>query len=93
MFIILLINSFPNYMDKNTIIIGNLSAKHSTWGCCSNNGRGIDILQYVVDNDFMSLNDGTPTHTSFSYITSEALDIAMTSTELTKPPVLMDCAG
>ncbi|GBO45008.1 hypothetical protein AVEN_4813-1 [Araneus ventricosus] len=35
---------FPNYIDKNSIIVGHLNAKHSTWGCSSNIGRGLDTL-------------------------------------------------
>lgn len=74
--------SFLNILDKNTIILGDLNAKHVIWGCSSNNNRGLDISQLADDNEFIFLNDGTHTHTSFSYNSSEALDIAMTSAEI-----------
>ncbi|GFS66624.1 hypothetical protein TNIN_138321 [Trichonephila inaurata madagascariensis] len=34
------------------------------------------------DKEFIILNDGTPTHSSFSYNTSEALDISITSADI-----------
>ncbi|KAF8766539.1 putative RNA-directed DNA polymerase like protein [Argiope bruennichi] len=74
--------NFSNFMDKNSIIIGDLNAKHSAWGCSGDNDRGIDVLQMMDDNEFIILNVGSHTHSSFSYNTSEALDISMTSAEL-----------
>ncbi|XP_055947029.1 uncharacterized protein LOC129980674 [Argiope bruennichi] len=74
--------NFSNFMDKNSIIIGDLNAKHTAWGCSSDNDRGIDVLQMMDQNEFIILNDGSHTHSSFSYNTSKALDIAMTSAEL-----------
>ncbi|GFR19186.1 hypothetical protein TNCT_665951, partial [Trichonephila clavata] len=64
-------------MDKNTIIVGDLNAKHTIWGSSCNNDRGEDILQMMGHTEFMILNDGTPTHSCFSYNTPEALDISI----------------
>ncbi|GFV99240.1 hypothetical protein TNCV_1512121 [Trichonephila clavipes] len=68
--------------DKNTIFLGDLNAKHQRWGCSTNNDRGNDLLNVADDRALIFLNSGIPTHTSFSYGTSEALDITLVSTEL-----------
>ncbi|GFQ79426.1 hypothetical protein TNCT_669371, partial [Trichonephila clavata] len=70
------------FLDKNTIILGDLNAKHPTWGCSCSNARGEELLQLMDDTDNILLNDGTHTFTSYSYNASEALDIAITSSEI-----------
>ncbi|GFQ92920.1 RNA-directed DNA polymerase from mobile element jockey [Trichonephila clavata] len=69
-------------MNKNTIILGDLNAKHTIWGSSCNNDRGKDILKMMNDKEFMTLNDGIPTQTSLSYNTSEALDISIISADI-----------
>ncbi|KAF8773158.1 hypothetical protein HNY73_015841 [Argiope bruennichi] len=49
--------NFSNFMDKNSIIIGDFNTKHTAWGCSSDNDRGIDVLQMMDDNEFIILND------------------------------------
>ncbi|GFV55422.1 hypothetical protein TNCV_2463121 [Trichonephila clavipes] len=61
--------------DKNTIFLGDLNAKHQSWGCSTNNDRGNDLLNAADDGALIFLNYGLPSHTSFSYGTSEALGI------------------
>ncbi|GFW44335.1 RNA-directed DNA polymerase from mobile element jockey [Trichonephila clavipes] len=68
--------------DKNTIFRGDLNAKHQSWGCSTNNYRGNDLLNAADDRALIFLNSGLPTHTSFSYGTSEALDITLVSPKL-----------
>ncbi|GFX72098.1 hypothetical protein TNCV_3050211 [Trichonephila clavipes] len=68
--------------DKNTLFLGDLNAKHQSWGCSTNNDRGNDLLNADDDRALIFLNSGLPTHTSFSYDTSEALDITLVSPEL-----------
>ncbi|GFX29758.1 RNA-directed DNA polymerase from mobile element jockey [Trichonephila clavipes] len=68
--------------DKNTIFLGDLKAKHQSWGCSTDNDRGNDLLNAADDRALIFLNSGLPTHTSFSYGTSEALDITLVSPEL-----------
>ncbi|GFU25488.1 RNA-directed DNA polymerase from mobile element jockey [Trichonephila clavipes] len=63
--------------DKNTIFLGDLNAKHQSWGCSTNNDRGNDLLNADDDRALIFLNSGLPTHTSFSYGTSEVLDITL----------------
>ncbi|GFT01736.1 RNA-directed DNA polymerase from mobile element jockey [Trichonephila clavipes] len=68
--------------DKNTIFLGDLNARHQSWGCSTNNDRGNDLLNAADDRALIFLNSGLPTHTSFNYGTSEALDITLVSPEL-----------
>ncbi|GFY16473.1 RNA-directed DNA polymerase from mobile element jockey [Trichonephila clavipes] len=71
-----------NLLNKNSIIVGDLNAKHPSWGCSCSNARGEELLQLLDDTESIILNDGTHTFTSYSYNTSAALDIAITSSEL-----------
>ncbi|GFX35853.1 hypothetical protein TNCV_746461 [Trichonephila clavipes] len=59
--------------DQNTIFLDDLNAKHQSWGCSTNNDRGNDLLNAADDRALIFLNSGLPTHTYFSYGTSEAL--------------------
>ncbi|GFS93529.1 hypothetical protein TNCV_1982281 [Trichonephila clavipes] len=68
--------------DKNTIFLGDLNAKHQSWSCSTNNDRGNDLLNAADDRALIFLNSVLPTHTSFSYGTSEALDITLVRSEL-----------
>ncbi|GFU64674.1 RNA-directed DNA polymerase from mobile element jockey [Trichonephila clavipes] len=68
--------------DKNTIFLGDLNAEHQSWGCSINNDRGNVLLNAADDRTLIFRNSGLPTHTSFSYGTSEALDFTLVSPEL-----------
>ncbi|GFY52219.1 hypothetical protein TNIN_320921 [Trichonephila inaurata madagascariensis] len=68
-----------NLFVENTIFIGDLNAKHLNCGCSANNQQGLDLINMIDDSGFCFLNDGTPTHSSYSYATVEALDIAFVS--------------
>ncbi|GFU17741.1 hypothetical protein TNCV_1744881 [Trichonephila clavipes] len=74
--------ALSNLLNKNSIIVGDLNAKHPSWGCSCSNARGEELLQLLDDTESIILNDGTHTFTSYSYNTSAALDIAITSSEL-----------
>ncbi|GFT38712.1 hypothetical protein NPIL_431471 [Nephila pilipes] len=74
--------NFSNFMDKNTIILGDLNAKHTIWGSSCNNNRGEDILQMMDNKELMILNDGSSTHSSLSNNNSEALAISITSADI-----------
>ncbi|GFX17340.1 probable RNA-directed DNA polymerase from transposon BS [Trichonephila clavipes] len=74
--------ALSNLLNKNSIIVGDLNAKHPSWGCSCSNSRGEELLQLLDDTESMILNDGTHTFTSYSYNTSAALDIAITSSKL-----------
>ncbi|GFX26717.1 RNA-directed DNA polymerase from mobile element jockey [Trichonephila clavipes] len=68
-----------DFADKDAIFLGDLNAKHRFWGCTASNTRGYDLLNAAGDKAPISLNDDSPTHTSFSYGISEALDVSLVS--------------
>ncbi|GFX27299.1 probable RNA-directed DNA polymerase from transposon X-element [Trichonephila clavipes] len=74
--------ALSNLLNKTSIIVGDLNAKHPSLGCSCSNARGEELLQLLNDTESMILNDGTHTFTSYSYNTSAALDIAISSSEL-----------
>ncbi|GFV27015.1 hypothetical protein TNCV_4852521 [Trichonephila clavipes] len=66
--------ALSNLLNKNSIIVGDLNAKHPSWGFSCSNARGEELLQLLDDTESMILNDGTHTFTSYSCNTSAALD-------------------
>ncbi|UYV73924.1 hypothetical protein LAZ67_11001462, partial [Cordylochernes scorpioides] len=70
------------FLTDNTIIVGDLNAKHQLWGCSMPNPRGKILSNLFDDNAFMCLNDGNPTHHSYSYNTAQALDISFSSPDI-----------
>ncbi|GBO09475.1 hypothetical protein AVEN_137417-1 [Araneus ventricosus] len=75
-------DNFNNITGENIIILGDLNAKHPMWGCATQNTRGNELVNLVDDGGFIVLNDGSPTHSSYSYNTSEALDVSIISPDL-----------
>ncbi|GFT36744.1 hypothetical protein NPIL_383191 [Nephila pilipes] len=55
---------------ENTIIIGDLNAKHLNWGCSGKDQRGLDLIDIINDCGFIFLNDGTSNNSSYGYSTS-----------------------
>ncbi|XP_055924474.1 uncharacterized protein LOC129956570 [Argiope bruennichi] len=69
--------------DEQTFILGeDLNAKHTSWGCSTSNQIGVDLSNFIDDKAFMCINDGSPTHSSYSYATNEALDVSFVSADL-----------
>ncbi|UYV68667.1 hypothetical protein LAZ67_6000395 [Cordylochernes scorpioides] len=68
--------TMAQFLTDNTIILGDLNAKHQLWGCSTPNPRGKILSNIFDDNAFMCLNDGNPTHHSYNYNTAQALDIS-----------------
>ncbi|PRD25240.1 UNVERIFIED_CONTAM: hypothetical protein NCL1_41476 [Trichonephila clavipes] len=66
-------------VDKDAIFLGDLNAKHPSWRCTVSNTRKYDLLNGADDKALISFNDDSPTQASFSYITSEALDVSLVS--------------
>ncbi|GFV01781.1 RNA-directed DNA polymerase from mobile element jockey, partial [Trichonephila clavipes] len=67
--------ALSNLLNKNSIIVGDLNAKHPSWGCSYSNARGGGVTSVVRRHRIYDHNDGTHTFTSYSYNTSAALDI------------------
>ncbi|UYV83142.1 hypothetical protein LAZ67_22002409 [Cordylochernes scorpioides] len=74
--------TMAQFLKDNTIIVGDLNAKHQLWGCSMPNPRGKILSNLFDDNAFMCLNDGNPTHHSYSYNTAQALDISFSSPDI-----------
>ncbi|UYV80029.1 hypothetical protein LAZ67_18001468 [Cordylochernes scorpioides] len=74
--------TMAQFLTNNTIIVGDLNAKHQLWGCSTPNPRGKILSNLFDDNAFMCLNDGNPTHHSYSYNTAQALDISFSSPDI-----------
>ncbi|UYV71330.1 hypothetical protein LAZ67_8002666 [Cordylochernes scorpioides] len=74
--------TMAQFLTDNTIIVGDLNAKHQLWGCSTPNPRGKILSNLFDDNAFMCLNDGNPTHHSYSYNTAQALDISLSSPDI-----------
>ncbi|UYV77916.1 hypothetical protein LAZ67_15002837, partial [Cordylochernes scorpioides] len=74
--------TMAQFLTDNTIIEGDLNAKHQLWGCSMPNPRGKILSNIFDDNAFMCLNDGNPTHHSYSYNTAQALDISFSSPDI-----------
>ncbi|UYV78196.1 hypothetical protein LAZ67_16000431 [Cordylochernes scorpioides] len=74
--------TISQFLTDNTIIVGDLNAKHQLWGCSTPNPRGKILSNLFDDNAFMCLNDGNPTHHSYSYNTAQALDISFSSPDI-----------
>ncbi|UYV69240.1 hypothetical protein LAZ67_6002944 [Cordylochernes scorpioides] len=74
--------TMAQFLTDNTIIVGDLNAKHQLWGCSMPNPRGKILSNIFDDNAFMCLNDGNPTHHSYSYNTAQALDISFSSPDI-----------
>ncbi|UYV82878.1 hypothetical protein LAZ67_22001213 [Cordylochernes scorpioides] len=72
--------NIPNTSDLEAQ--GDLNAKHQLWVCSTPNPRGKILSNLFDDNDFMCLNDGNPTHHSYSYNTAQALDISFSSPDI-----------
>ncbi|UYV85154.1 hypothetical protein LAZ67_X004755, partial [Cordylochernes scorpioides] len=74
--------TMAQFLTDNTIIVGDLNAKHQLWGCSTPNPRGKILSNLFDDNAFMCLNDENPTHHSYSYNTAQALDISFSSPDI-----------
>lgn len=76
-----LTNDIHSLLDTliNTLIAGNLNAKHSTWNSHQNNSSGIIISQYINScNDSSIIATITPTHYPHNHNhNSDILDIAV----------------
>lgn len=68
--------------DSNTVVMGDLNAKHTAWGSTTVNHRGEALLHIMDDCALMPLNDGTKTHASFSYNTYDVLDVTAVSSDI-----------
>ncbi|GBO28456.1 RNA-directed DNA polymerase from mobile element jockey [Araneus ventricosus] len=76
------VEEFENYFGESTVILGDLNAKYTTWGCATTNARGQELEDLANDKGFLFLNDGTHTYRSLSYNTTHVLDLTLISPDI-----------
>ncbi|GFY61465.1 RNA-directed DNA polymerase from mobile element jockey [Trichonephila inaurata madagascariensis] len=59
--------------------LGNFNAKNTTWDSIITNAGSSELSNLVNDKIFLSLNDGTHTFRSYSYGSTEVLDLTFIS--------------
>ncbi|GFX80879.1 hypothetical protein TNCV_1908721 [Trichonephila clavipes] len=69
-------------ISESNLLVGDLNAKHSSWGSVINNKRGVELHNLMDDSAHLALNDGSPTYSSHSYHTEEALDVSIVSSDI-----------
>lgn len=74
------------------IVMGDLNAKHTLWGCRTTNATGRTLLQYLDTHDVLLHAPTTPTHYG-TVGAPDILDVAITKginqeIEITAPPLL-----
>ena len=74
-------NLFKSIPDPK-IIVGDINAKHYSWGATINCPRGIIISDCFLENDLYTLNDGSPTRYDRFTDTYSHIDISSCSTTL-----------
>ncbi|GFY27571.1 RNA-directed DNA polymerase from mobile element jockey [Trichonephila clavipes] len=77
-------------ISESNLLVGDLNAKHSSWGSVINNKRGVELHNLMDDSAHLALNDGSPTYSSHSYHTEEALDVSSNIFPFCKWTVLQD---
>ena len=57
------LNSVLSGLSCSSIIVcGDFNAHHINWGCSDTNARGRKVLEFIENEDFVLLNDGSPTY-------------------------------
>ncbi|GIY59367.1 hypothetical protein CEXT_405871 [Caerostris extrusa] len=76
------LDALEGLFTNATVLLGDLNAKHTAWGCALANNRGKDLENLSNDKAFLFLNNGTHTYRSHSYNTIDALDLTISSPDL-----------
>ncbi|GIY30683.1 probable RNA-directed DNA polymerase from transposon BS [Caerostris darwini] len=63
------LDALEGLFTNATVLLGDLNAKHTAWGCALANNRGQDLENFSNDKAFLFLNNGTHTYRSHSYNT------------------------
>ncbi|GIY81289.1 hypothetical protein CDAR_222821 [Caerostris darwini] len=76
------LDALEGLFTNATVLLGDLNAKHTAWGCALENNRGQDLENLSNAKAFLFLNNGTHTYRSHSYNTTDALDLTISSPDL-----------
>lgn len=66
------------------ILLGDFNGHHPLWGHAKVNNNGRELERYIVNNNLVVLNDGNPTH--ITYTKSSILDLIVAS-----PNIALSC--
>ena len=76
------INNLFNSIPDPKIVLGDVNAKHISWGSPTNCSRGITLANSLLTNDLLVLNNGEPTrYDKFTNMFSH-IDVTSCSTAL-----------
>lgn len=69
------INDFDKILNcyQKTLLIGNLSSKHTIWNCKSTNSNGLKLYKYLTN--YSTIISTPDSHTYFSYDQNKDTDI------------------
>ncbi|KAF8787323.1 hypothetical protein HNY73_008938 [Argiope bruennichi] len=73
------VDLMEGFLENNTLVLGDLNAKHAEWGSHTTNNRRTELVNLANDKAFLFLNDGSHTYHSHSYNSADALNISMIS--------------
>lgn len=68
-----------SYDGKETIILGDLNAKHSAWNCPANNAAGTELQNFLDSSAYVLLAPDAPTHYPHSGATPSTIDLLLTN--------------
>ena len=65
------------------LIMGDFNSHHTSWGCATTNRRGRLVERFIIDESLCILNTGTRTHVTLPSGHTSAIDLSLSSPELT----------
>ncbi|KAI5638400.1 endonuclease-reverse transcriptase domain-containing protein [Phthorimaea operculella] len=76
-------NNIFSIASRKSLILGDLNGHHTNWSC-KNDSRGFQIFNALLDNSFVSLNDGKPTRVKLvnGVLQQSAPDLSLASSDI-----------
>ena len=74
--------AFLDTLDRHTLILGDLNAKHLDFGCNTQNRQGKHLLDFINDSNLTILNNNEPTRFDHYRNSNEILDLAIATPNL-----------
>lgn len=71
------------FPDRRSIVVGDFNAHSKEWKCTTNNRRGKDLEEVVMEKDLVVLNTGQPTRNSrVGSVNNSVIDLAITTKDV-----------
>ena len=64
-------------LPSPVLILGDINGKHPTWGSNHSDSRGDIVNDWALDNEFFTINDGSPTRYNIYNNSYSHIDISM----------------